>query len=572
MDSCLIVHPKAYSKVHVFYSIIFIGNIIALCLMTINYCLSAYSLKYYEEEDPNIDLTGISSFSFRRGYIDEYSPGESNLGTTGKLFFNCYTGSCTYRYDYKCTRRECRQVKKTDTYYYDDDDDEDQYETVCEDVETTCTTYDTYEEYSCSKDCRKSKQSSCGSGYCNSNSRGYYSSSKCRHDDDSDDYGSSKSCTADNIIYNWRNYYYSRNNASYYGMHKYLDSAVPANETCPAGKKQCGILDNLGNKLCYNENEECPINHVTLKKPESNLHYQTEVVDGVTIYYTNEANETGRVLGGFFVDSDLLLKYNNEDCEIIATSTISSLLYSHSSKLYRKSIGFNPYNDKNIDKKGKSYLKWCIPGYGKEKNISKIKELTVVYRFNISQNEQYVKPIKTKYITGYFVALPGYIGTFLFFVALILSFHRQNNINTKIKCRCLNSSKNMIIIIGLAVSFFLIILGSIFCLVNNSQIATARQTDTKLSIFSLLHFMNIICFIVNILLIILTIGFFIYVMITPRTLLDSYRTNENDGNKKNEDLRNLADFKNNPDFADFTDAGTPLVDDYPTKQQVNGVY
>ena len=461
-------------------------------------------------------------------------------------------------------------MKKT-TYYYDDDD-EDQYETVCEDVEGTCSSYSTYDEYRCSRECRESKQSSCGTNYCDSTSKGYYSSSSCRHDEDLEDNGYSKSCTADNVIYNWRNYYYHRSNATNYGSHKYLDSAVPANETCPAGKKQCGILDNLGNKLCYYESEKCPINHVTLKKPESNLHYQTEVVDGVTIYYTNEANETGRVLGGFFVDSDLLLKYNNEDCEIIATSSISSLLYSHSSKLYRKSLSFNPYNDKNIDKKGKSYLKWCIPGYGKEKNISKIKELTVVYSFNISQNAQYVKPIKTKYITAYFVALPGYIGTFLFFVALILSFHRQNNIDSKIKCSCLTSSKNMLIIFGLAVSFFLIILGSIFCLVNNSRISAAKQTDTKLSIFASLHLMNVICFIVNILLIILTIFFFIYVMITPRTLFDSHRTNENDGYKKNEDLRNLADFKNNPDFADFTDTGIPLVEDYPTKQQVTGVY
>ena len=87
MESCLIVHPKAYSKFHVFYTVIFATNLIALCLMTINYCMSSYSLKYYEEEDPNIDLTGIKSFHFSRGAIQEYNPYTSNLGTTGIIAF-----------------------------------------------------------------------------------------------------------------------------------------------------------------------------------------------------------------------------------------------------------------------------------------------------------------------------------------------------------------------------------------------------------------------------------------------------------------------------------------------------
>ena len=34
----------------------------------------------------------------------------------------------------------------------------------------------------------------------------------------------------------------------------YLNSAVPANEDCPPNEHQCGILDDLGNKLCYPKN------------------------------------------------------------------------------------------------------------------------------------------------------------------------------------------------------------------------------------------------------------------------------------------------------------------------------
>jgi hypothetical protein len=124
-----------------------------------------------------------------------------------------------------------------DDYYYGNDD-EDEYETVCEDVETTCTDYHTFDDHSCSEECRKSKESSCGRSYCSSgNNNYYYDSSKCKHEDDSKDYRYPKSCTADNIIYNWRNYYYDKVNASKYGVHTYLDSTVPANETCPQGKK-----------------------------------------------------------------------------------------------------------------------------------------------------------------------------------------------------------------------------------------------------------------------------------------------------------------------------------------------
>ena len=568
MESCLIVHPKAYSKFHVFYTVIFATNIIALCLMTINYCMSSYSLNYYKEEEPNIDLTGVKSFHFSKGAIQEYRPETSNLGTTGKLFYNCFLGTCTFGEDYACTKRVCYQVKKTkyfkvekkskysstdyddddDDYYYGDDD-QDEYETVCEDVESTCTDYHTYEDHSCSEECRRSKKSSCGSYYCSSSSNGYYySSSKCKHEDDSDDYYSPKSCIADNIIYNWRNYYYEKVNASEYGEHTYLDSAVPANETCPRGKKQCGILDNLGNKLCYDNDEECPINHITLKQPNSTLKYKSVVVDGVTIYYTNQANETGRVLGGFYIDSDLLPKYDKEDCEIISTSSISSLLYSHNNQLYRDSIGFNPYKDKSIDKKGKSYLKWCIPGHGKEKNISKIKELRVVLAFNQSQNLQFVKPIKKNYVTFYFVALPGYIGTFLFLLILLCNFHYKNKIDSKLSCKGFDS-KNIVLIIAFTVSFIMIIIGSIISLVYNSQLLAAKESDKQANIFISLYLMNIICFVVNILLILLTIGLFIYLFATPSTLFDSHRTN----NEAKEDLRNLADFKDNPDFANLED-------------------
>jgi len=562
MINLLTVHDKAVNKVYFLYIIIFSLNLISLIFMTIIYCINAYSFQYLEEDDPNIDLTGISKFTFDSGDIPEYNPGQPNLGNTGKLFFHCYTGKCTYSQSYSCTIQECTGEGEN---------------RECHDVESTCTTSTTRTEHGCSNECRLTKSSGCGSSYCRGYYGYYYSSSSCSYIDDPRTIDLPKSCNADNIIYNWRNYYYSRSNATTYGKHKYLDSAVPANETCPNGTKMCGILDNLGNKLCYNNSEICPINYVSLNKPNTNTSYDTVNVDGITIYYTNALNETRKVFGGFFVDSDLLIKYNNEDCETLATSTISSLLNSHSNKLYRESLDFDPYKEKdNINQRGKSYLKWCIPGHGKEKNISKIKELKVKYEFNVTQNKEFIGPIKTKFLLSYLISLPGYIRAFFYLIIFYFSFNAQNNISSRITCKYLiyENNKNIFIIIPLIISLILIFIGSIISLLNTIYLFKANKLDFETNIFISFIIMNIICFIINMLLILFIAWLLIYLFITPKNIFDYYKSKNNDNkdkDKKEIDMRNLADFKDNPDFngeiedfknnPDFKGYNTPLVDD-----------
>ena len=168
------------------------------------------------------------------------------------------------------------------------------------------------------------------------------------------------------------------------------------------------ILDELGNKLCYPKGYNCPINYITLNKTEKNYNYKEYTIDGVKIYYTNEAIKDGKVLGGFFVDSDLLEKYKIGECQIISTSKISELLNSNPNKLYRNSLNFDPYKDENIDKKGKAYLKWCIPGVGKERNITLIKKLSEDYELNKTANKNYVTSRKGIKIL-FFITLPSYI-------------------------------------------------------------------------------------------------------------------------------------------------------------------
>ena len=115
-----------------------------------------------------------------------------------------------------------------------------------------------------------------------------------------------------------------------------------------------------------------------------------------------------------------MIKYNDEDCEKLEEATVSDLLDIHPYKLYRNSLSYDPYTHRSgIVQTGKSYLKWCVPGVGKEKNISKIKELKVVFDFNVTTNKDVINPIKTFSTASYFVSLSGYIG--LFFLLIIYS-------------------------------------------------------------------------------------------------------------------------------------------------------
>jgi len=152
----------------------------------------------------------------------------------------------------------------------------------------------------------------------------------------------------------------------------------------PNWKKICGILDNLGNKLYYPEYLNCPLNYITTNKSDANYSEVGWVeLKNKTVYFIHEAREKGKIIGGFFVDSDLLLKYNDEDCEILEEGTVGELLLIHPYNLYRKSIGYDPHERRTE----KSYLKWCVPGVGKEKNIAKIRELKVVFDFNVTTNK-----------------------------------------------------------------------------------------------------------------------------------------------------------------------------------------
>jgi len=393
MKQWLKVHSRAYSKVNLLYGLLLGLNLLSLIICTIYYCINKYSFENFIEDDPDIDLTGLKSFSFTGKYDLYYKADLSNLGTTGKLYFDCYTGKCKYEKTYSCTKETCTI-----------NEDE---KVECTSYESTCTDSYSQNEFSCSNVCRNSKKSYCGYKYCDSAKSSYhFDGSSCSHDGESESIDDSKSCNAENLILYWGNLYYQRQNNTKYKKYSYLNSAVPPNESCPTGKKMCGILDNLGNKLCYPKSLDCPLNYITTNKSELKYStYGSTSLGTKTIYFSNQATKNGKIIGGLFVDSDLMIKYNDEDCEILEEGTVRKLLDSHPYKLYRKSLSYDPY--KKV-KNEKSYLKWCVPGVGKEKKISKIKELNIEYKYNFTTNKNIINPIKTSIGKAYFVSLPGY--------------------------------------------------------------------------------------------------------------------------------------------------------------------
>lgn len=565
-DDCLIVHEKAHNKVYTIYSLIGLVTLVSFITMTINFARSIHSLDYFEQNDPDIDLSGVKNFEFeQKDKFPAYDKKMPNFGTTGKIFYVCYSGKCKYSEEYDCSYEDC---------WEDDDGNE-----ICQTVEDTCERTHSEIKLSCSESCRIDN-------YCGFSSCGRYQSydfdgASCSSDSNAKekDLSSQKSCDADNVIYNWNKYYYNFTKAAPQGKeYSYLKSAVTADENCPPNTHMCGILDDLGNKLCYDINDACPINNISLNNYGSSYNYKSAILDKYDIFYTNEATETGKVFGGFYVDTDLLIKYKEGDCEFLWDDDILPLFNDHKNKQYRNSLSFNPYNELNtINNRGRRYLKWCIPGVGKEKNLTIIKELNIIYEFNKTANNDVIKPIKDRFKSSYWTCFPGYVMLFLLLIIIFNTFRYQNNISG---CDCsfseLSPSANCIIFLCLFCSLTLITIGSILGITNNSKISEGNKLeDTNTDIFTSLKALNIVNFVLFLALIALFIIFFIYICITPKSIFDSNKSYNNSKDidfDRGKDNRLLSDKAENSDninynLADFQNYNPPNSSDFNNNNQ-----
>ena len=128
----------------------------------------------------------------------------------------------------------CKYEEEFDCITYECDDDN-----HCHREKDRCTETVTLIEDDSSNLCRNTNGKSCNA--CNAEEEySYrdleYKKCSCSREKDTKVYWKHGSCTVDNLIFNWKNYYYNRENASYYDEYSYLNSAVASNETCDEKK------------------------------------------------------------------------------------------------------------------------------------------------------------------------------------------------------------------------------------------------------------------------------------------------------------------------------------------------
>ena len=396
-----------------FYPLLIILSILSLLVLAMFilesfiFNKSIHSLDNLEENYFDIKIKTLKSFNFTTTLDNMYSPNKANLGTAGTVMYDCYNGICIKKVIKYCPERRQDEDGNWYTEYVD------------------CS-YDIEDFYlDCSRYCREHQNSETCS---NCSGRDFTSEEGRCERNTNDNYQTEKSCHADNLILNWKGKQYIsvETNLNF----SYLKNVVLSNETCPYNYKLCGIIDKFNNKLCIPYYYECPLNNLEIIPgiPEniSNVTYSYVIIDNNTIKIDNK-NENGKIIEGLYADSDLMLQYN-EDCELIDEDKISSFIKDNK-YLYRDVLENDPYTDVNIDRHGKSYLKWCTQNSGKGNSLLDLRENLLKYQYNISINEGTLDQTKTYFKNAFVSIFFAFFYYFCFAVFYLISLISEMNGN-----------------------------------------------------------------------------------------------------------------------------------------------
>ena len=169
-----------------------------------------------------------------------------------------------------------------------------------------------------------------------------------------DTYSNGKYCLNNNAIYFWKGQKYEAEGI--YNNYNYVNSVSLKNEECQNETKNCGILDDNENKLCIPNNFKCPVNIIS----EEKLYYSNSSfkVGNKTFYYGyDEKAKNKKIIAGLYIDTDIYLNKKEKDYILLDGYTISGFLKDNKNLYNGVILDFDPYINKDIDKKGKSYLK-----------------------------------------------------------------------------------------------------------------------------------------------------------------------------------------------------------------------
>ena len=333
----------------------------------------------------DISMMGLESFDFiENRTISEYP--NDNLGVTGKLILDCYTGTCIHEIYHEEVSESC----------------DDKY---CNRDVYRWTEYRQIIDHYCSEQCYET-----GNEKCNC-SEPYNKIGTCKYKTN-DEYEEGKVCYAYNIIYFWKGKKYIKKD-NYYSY--IYDDIILKDEECSEGNKNCGIIDDNGNELCIKTYLNCPINYISENKLNNDS--SLVLIGNKTFYYGNDNTTKRKIIAGLVVDTDLLLNKDDEQKDIIDNYTISGLLEDNKDLYKDVNLSYDPYTEENIDSKGSSYLR--IFYNDQNVNLSSFRENKNYIFLNHKMNKRALDSIhyKTKIITILGLIALGYL-LLVFFIIL----------------------------------------------------------------------------------------------------------------------------------------------------------
>ena len=418
----------------------------------------------------DISISVVESIRFDKNKTKpEYYPNSPNLGLAGNLILDCYSGICRVEITETREREVCRSN-------FNGDED-------CYDEPYNYTYQSDIIDYKCSLECFESKSKECNE--CYSSSKYYpekYISKKGRCSRNTNDiYNFDKYCLSDNVIYFWKGEKYEVERINRYS---YLQDAMPKNVECPLKTKNCGIIDDNENKLCIDKRLDCPINTISVEKFKNADSYFT--VGNKTFYYGFDENANNKkIIAGLYVDTDLYINKKEKDYTILDTYTISGVLEENKILYKGLDLGFDPYTDKNIDQKGKSYLKIK---YNENKNVDIIsmREKYDFYFKNKDFRDKFIKPVTDKYKMANNLSIISY-SFFIVMIVILMLISFCNKSNCSFCC-------------FFFIIFYAFINGTLFPIIKScNDISNLNKIDKELNISSL-KIVNIIYVILSFLL------------------------------------------------------------------------
>ena len=386
---------SAFNIFDIFIIIILLLSIIQIIVSIIlNNQVNSKLKNYKIKEVKDIDIAGLKSIKFIKNKSKPiYNPKESNLGYAGELIIDCYVGTCTKQNTLSGTERICSKSP------YDDDTD-------CVDGPYNITKYENIIDFNCSSECFEIK---------GKNQNSFSSSSKCSNclceKITNDKYSNGKYCLSKNAIYFWKAQKYEAEGIN--SDFSYLKNAMLKNEECPNKTKNCGILDDNENKLCIPDNLECPINIISEEK--LNISNSSFKIGNKTFYYDYDKNaKNKKIIAGLYVDISLEENKIEEDYFSLDKYTIKDIFEENKILFKGVTLGNAPYSDKDINKKGKSYLKIK---YNENVDLVSLRDNYYVYLTNKDKENEEISKITNHFGIYNKLGIVGY--SYLIFILII---------------------------------------------------------------------------------------------------------------------------------------------------------